>query len=304
MKLNTHKKLTSIATAIGCLALAATANAALWTPAEITTAMWLDAADISTIAVDGSDRVTQWDDKSGNDYHVTQGNSNRRPTYNATGWGGSLPELQLASYGAQKDTLGRNLTAGDISGSAYTLFVVLNAQSEDNEEWIHNSYTTQSHPAPGSEHRHQVNNGGVRVRADSSNGGTTTGTYMAGQQILQFTLESTSSEIRRNGAQIATTSGTFTPYDLEGDFTVNGRNSGDGHAGMTGSVAEWIYLAENPSTADRELIEGYLSWKWGLQANLPGGHTYINAAPTVVPEPTTTALLGLGGLALILRRRK
>ena len=24
---------------------------------------------------------------------------------------------------------------------------------------------------------------------------------------------------------------------------------------------------------------GYLAWKWGLQANLPAGHTYKSAAP-------------------------
>ena len=34
-------------------------------------------------------------------------------------------------------------------------------------------------------------------------------------------------------------------------------------------------------------------------------HEYdVFGTATVVPEPTTTALLGLGGLALILRRRK
>ena len=51
-----------------------------------------------------------------------------------------------------------------------------------------------------------------------------------------------------------------------------------------------------------EAIEGYLAWKWGLQASLPGGHTYANAAP-VIPEPTSLALLGLGGLMIARRRR-
>jgi len=44
-------------------------------------------------------------------------------------------------------------------------------------------------------------------------------------------------------------------------------------------------------------------------ANMPGGGAYmvydgITLEGTVVPEPSSTALLGLGGLALILRRRK
>lgn len=33
-------------------------------------------------------------------------------------------------------------------------------------------------------------------------------------------------------------------------------------------------------TADRQKIEGYLAWKWGLQASLPAGHPYLSAAPT------------------------
>jgi hypothetical protein len=30
---------------------------------------------------------------------------------------------------------------------------------------------------------------------------------------------------------------------------------------------------------DRQKIEGYLAWKWGLQASLPIGHPYKSAAP-------------------------
>ena len=30
---------------------------------------------------------------------------------------------------------------------------------------------------------------------------------------------------------------------------------------------------------DRQKIEGYLAWKWGLQTSLPVGHPYKSAAP-------------------------
>jgi hypothetical protein len=30
----------------------------------------------------------------------------------------------------------------------------------------------------------------------------------------------------------------------------------------------------------RQQVEGYLAWKWGLQASLPGDHLYKTAAPT------------------------
>lgn len=294
----THiKTLTAIA---GLALVGSSANAALWTPEEITTAMWLDASDSDTITVDGFNRVSQWDDKSGNDLHVTQGTASRRPIYSTTGWGGTLPTLQLASYGAQKDAIGRVMGPGDMNGTAYTLFIVLDAQSADNEEWIHTAYT-----ANGKENRHQMNLNGVKVRSDGSNGGSATAAYVAGQQILQFTLATGASEILRNGVQIAGNgTGTYTPAAMSGTFSINGRNPSNGHAGMPGSVSEWIYLAENPSTDDRVLIEGYLAHKWGLEGDLDAGHLYKSAAPEIVPEPSSAALLGLGGLALILRRRK
>ena len=52
----------------------------LWTPAKITTTLWLDAADSSTITESGG-AVSQWDDKSGNDRHATQGTAGNRPSY-------------------------------------------------------------------------------------------------------------------------------------------------------------------------------------------------------------------------------
>ena len=44
-------------------------------------------------------------------------------------------------------------------------------------------------------------------------------------------------------------------------------------------VAEFIMIASEISDADRHEIEGYLTHKWGLTANLPSDHPYKNIAP-------------------------
>jgi hypothetical protein len=43
--------------------------------------LWLDSSDQSSVILDGSDRVSEWRDKTGNFNHHTQSNSSRRPYY-------------------------------------------------------------------------------------------------------------------------------------------------------------------------------------------------------------------------------
>ena len=49
-----------------------------FTPEDITTDWWLDAKDSSTITESGGN-VSQWNDKSGNGYNVTQGTAGFQP---------------------------------------------------------------------------------------------------------------------------------------------------------------------------------------------------------------------------------
>lgn len=44
-------------------------------------ALWLDAADNGSITLDGSNNVNQWNDKSGNGYHVAQTDTLRKPGF-------------------------------------------------------------------------------------------------------------------------------------------------------------------------------------------------------------------------------
>jgi hypothetical protein len=47
-----------------------------------------------------------------------------------------------------------------------------------------------------------------------------------------------------------------------------------------GYMAEAIFFDYVLGTDDRQLVEGYAAWKWGLEAtNLPGGHPYEGAPP-------------------------
>jgi hypothetical protein len=42
---------------------------------------------------------------------------------------------------------------------------------------------------------------------------------------------------------------------------------------------EVLFFNTNLTTPQQQQVEGYLAWKWGLQANLPANHPYKNAPP-------------------------
>jgi hypothetical protein len=63
-------------------------------------------------------------------------------------------------------------------------------------------------------------------------------------------------------------------------FTVGSQRGGAvGNYYTNMSVGEILVFYTNISTADRQRIEGYLAWKWGLQANLPSEHPFKTRAP-------------------------
>ncbi|MEW5833659.1 MAG: Ig domain-containing protein [Pseudomonadota bacterium] len=49
----------------------------------------------------------------------------------------------------------------------------------------------------------------------------------------------------------------------------------------SGNIGEVLILGYIPTDADRQKIEGYMAWKWGIEANLPAAHPYKAAAPSV-----------------------
>jgi hypothetical protein len=60
-----------------------------------------------------------------------------------------------------------------------------------------------------------------------------------------------------------------------------------------GNIQEVLVYTGPITTLQRQQVEGYLAWKWGLQANLPSNHPYKNTSAVFVTQPTTLAALGV-----------
>lgn len=69
---------------------------------------------------------------------------------------------------------------------------------------------------------------------------------------------------------ITTVTGRTTCY-LASDSDTSWRHQGE--------FGEVVILQNKPTTLNRQKVEGYLAWKWGIQGSLPSGHPYKSAAP-------------------------
>ena len=238
--------------------------------------LWMDGADSSaaSMTLSGS-TVTVWKDKSGNNNHTTARSGT--PTLTSSAINGKSAISMAGGY-----YTGPFATAN--TGNQAHSFGVMTIES-----------STGVWPRPLS-----LGRPGANDYPDS----TTTfmiiryaGTQAVGigrnGQYLSVNIPAYSSpflvQSSHNGAlEYMSVNGTLTPSSLNtgqtGNFNITSyglgvnTNTGD-YFVWNGYYAEVIYYNVQLSDANRQKVEGYLAWKWGLQANLPVGHPYKSAAP-------------------------
>ena len=227
---------------------------ALWTPAKITTGLWLDAADSSTITLNGSS-VSQWDDKSGNDRHATQG------------WATAQPELRTAEVNGldaiRFDGVDDILTSTQsINIQSAQTFVVGQAISELPRLVLRRS---------SNQGRSRYYLAGAYTIGDSTVAASTVDLAIHCVRSLSGQQEAWTNGISQGTASDANT---YT----HNSFPIGGGTTPVPSYGNV-DVCEVIHFDTPIDDATREKIEGYLAHKWGLDANLPVDHPYKSAAP-------------------------
>jgi hypothetical protein len=99
-----------------------------------------------------------------------------------------------------------------------------------------------------------------------------------------------------NGSLFGTNNSTANT--IPGPIQLGFRNDGNY---ATGKISEIIYVNAALSVTQRQQLEGYLAWKWGLETNLPANHPYRNSAPGLTPNILLNATFITGeGLQLSL----
>ena len=227
--------------------------------------LWLDAADASTIVQSG-DVITIWNDKSGSGNNLSNSDASlKSPTYSSS----QVNMTPTGSYLKRTISFSTNPTSTPIS-----LFIVANMSTYSTPVSWSDSDANALIP--------RWYNGLTYVGNGSAPNGigwaTATSPIILGQRYVYSVVYSGylgTNSVWANGNNILSVSTQGPLY--RDNFQLGARTAvGDF---MSGSVYEVLYYNYNMSTNQRQQVEGYLAWKWGVQSQLPSSHAYAKAPP-------------------------
>jgi len=238
-----------------------------WSPGFVNTVVWYDASDASTIT--GSNPVTSWEDKSGNERHLAYSSD---PVLSSALWNG-LDAIDFDS----NDHMGN--TSLFLSLSSLQFAMVFQIDTDGSNSW----QCGFAFEGASDEFRIRENNNLTQLQTVTDTGtGATYRTAAVGAMsfdapfIGAFSYDGSLSSSHSNGvtsAQGALT-GTLDVTDVFlGQDSVNNLNGIIGEAVAVESTDSWV----------RERLEGYLAHKWSLEGDLTSGHPYKNAQPMLYP---------------------
>ena len=243
----------------------------LWTPADITTVGWWDLSDEDTIT-ESAGSVSQWDDKSGNGNNATQGSGSNQPTT-----GGTIGTRNAITFDGVDDFF--SVTNSPLATQDFSIFVVFTSvNTQADARWFRGA------PVFMGDHGGTVNDAGIVVLSGTVAVGIRDATaYKASTTIndgnpFQFGFirdqDATSYGYVNGTQEISQALNTCT---LDKSWRIGANN--DGTQPLDGTVGEIIALDSLASDETRQKVEGYLAWKWGIEASLPVAHPYKSEAP-------------------------
>lgn len=253
----------------------------LWRPSNLGSALalWLDAEDATSITLNGT-TVSQWNDKSGNARHAVQGTAANQPTYTTSGLNGK-PAL---TFDGSDDFFELPNSVAPSGANAVFTSCTPNHTSNPSVAIIARAYNWGSwqflSTSTGTAARFGVGRSGID-EAQANIVGLTNAT----NKILTGVYDKTNVRLSVNGETFAS-SAAYTP-DIShhpSDATSIGafRTTGGALAGLyRGQIHEIIVMHSAPSQDQIDKVQGYLAWKWALEANLPVGHPFKSAPPFV-----------------------
>ena len=224
--------------------------------------LWLDAADPSTIT--GTESVTKVNDKSGNSVNLSNASGYSYPnnTFNRT-----YPSFFSTNGAASASAANLGYNAAFALTMPFSLFFV---GIQTNTGTF--GYLCDAAPASGGANRIYTYTPSFTFSTPFG-GGVAASTTNFITDILYVAGTSASSVFVNGSSYVTGTVGQFTCSGI----TVANRFSLN--EGFPGHICEVLAFNAGVTTIQRQQIEGYLAWKWGLQSSLVSGHPFASVSP-------------------------
>lgn len=252
----------------------------IFTPASIPgLKVWLDASKLTSITSNGSGQVTVLSNLAG--FGNALSNSGITPPTTGTY---TINNLNTLSFTGQNSLL---ITPIAYTSSDRSLFVV--AQTTGNSAFYGVGSNAGSITASLYSTYYY---GWERDNVTAYNLGTS---IYNTPFLVAIYKSSTSNGVIVNGSNLGATPTSFTPGTYVDQIGVAGSptgNIGPGYYGASWNFAEAIVYDGPITPSQRQTIEGYLAWKWGLQTSLIITHPYTFS----VPPPFGTDYIPTGSI--------
>jgi len=236
--------------------------------------LWFDAADQTTFSYSSGSSISTWREKSSNAYSVIQPTSANQPTLTQSAQN-RLPGIQFAqnTFLYQTATSMPNFTTGPASS---VLIAARNANT--NASWnITNTiwFTATGIGAATLRYHFSFNyntSNGTTLFTNGSLVGNvgSNATAVSANTIFGFTASATSATIHTNGSTDSYAGVTLPDATGSTAFIFNDPRNNAANI----MIFEMVGYNTQITTAERQQLEGYLAWKWGMVDNLPAGHPY------------------------------
>jgi hypothetical protein len=257
--------------------------------------LWLDAMDGSTVTLT-SNAVSTWIDKSGYGNNATQANTSNRPTYANSAITFASSSSQFLSF-----TIPASLPSGATPNGTYFFVTRLTTGGAVRAFCMYGPTTLATGANPqfyyNASNQLVVDTFGAGARADTTAQLNTT-------VIMSATIANVSTTGTVSGWDNSQTFGTPTTYTTASITSQKGfigmTQTGVGTSGTNasffdGRVHEVIFYNGVLTTTQRQRVESYLMWKWGVRSGFQTTFPFY-----VIPNNTVTPFnpRNISGLAL------
>ena len=252
-----------------------------WTPSELGSSILTAWFKADTISGSDGDAVSAWVDSSGNGNDTSQGTAARQPTLQTNELGGQ----SVVRFDGSNDILSDgDIAALDVGTGDIWMACLFKSTDDSGAQFFFEKGNNQFGLMTTAAGELQARMGGTTNIPKQSSGNWS----RTGFVLMTATRVSATCNGFVNGSSMTTT-GTTNTGSISNSNVFDVGAAAVGGQTLTGDIAEILVGGATLTTANREKIEGYLAWKYGLQANLPNDHPYRFSKPKIDPIVWTGA---------------